>query len=65
MRVLRHKAPSAATCAAVLKRIHSPILRNQADHRKPLYGDHEIRFQLIAGDNDGHLAATGFPPVVE
>src|SRR4029079_18365502 len=26
------------------------------------YGGHEIRFQLIAGDNDRYLAAIGFRP---
>jgi hypothetical protein len=60
-----HKAPSAATCAAFPDGIPLPILRNQADHRKALYGDHKIHFQPVANNYDGYLLATGFPPVVE
>jgi hypothetical protein len=55
-----HKSESGARCAAFPDGIPLAILRNQADHRKPLYGDRKIRFEL-AGTEDGHyLAATGF-----
>jgi hypothetical protein len=57
-----HKAPSAATCAAFPGGIPLPILRNQADHRRPLYGDHKVRFESAGGDADAYLRATGLPP---
>lgn len=60
-----HKAPSGATCAAFPDGIPLPILRNQTDHRKALYGDHKIRFQATANDHAAYLVATGFPAVVE
>lgn len=54
----RHKAPTGATCSAFPEGIPVPILRNQADHRKPYHGDRGIRFQLV-GEEAAYLAATG------
>jgi hypothetical protein len=60
-----HKSPSGATCAAFPDGIPLPILRNQVDHRKALYGDRKIRFQGVSTDHSAHLVATGFPAIVE
>jgi hypothetical protein len=60
-----HKALSGDTCTAFPEGIPSPVLRNQADHRKALYGDHKVRFRAIGSDAAAYLVATGFPAVPE
>jgi hypothetical protein len=60
-----HKAPSGATCAAYPEGIPLPIVRNQVDHRKSIYGDDNIHFKAASSDDAAYLMATGFPAVVE
>jgi hypothetical protein len=52
--VWREQAPDIYACDAFPFGIPDEILDGVADHRKPVEGDHGIRFE-----NDGHFPAVG------
>lgn len=49
------------TCAAFPEQIPGALLENEVDHRRPVEGDHGIRFQARAGEQ---FPAYAFDPAV-